>query len=325
MAPPNKAQNNNTVGGHGHVPVLLTAVLDALAISDDRSDLTYVDATLGAGGHSWAVAQQLSDKATLLGIDQDKAILQRTTQWLKENTATLASAPTLAFCHGAFGNIANHAGVLPEGMITGGILADIGVSSMQLDEAERGFSFRKDAPLDMRMNPGAGSTVAQLIAEADEATLSQWLWEFGEERKARQIAKVIVTERDKSPITTTTQLAELVKNCVAKQSNREQQWRIHPATKTFQALRIVANDELGQLDALLTGLPAVLTPGARVAIISFHSLEDRMVKRAFKHWQQEGWGKPLTKKPIVATDDEIATNPRSRSAKLRVFDWQATL
>lgn len=312
---------DETALNRGHVPVLLPAVLDALAITGPRAHLTYVDATLGAGGHSWAMAQQLSATGTLLGIDQDKGILEKTAQWLGQQSDAMADPPTVAFCHGAFGDVATHVGALPAGQITGGLLADIGVSSMQLDEGARGFSFKQAAPLDMRMNPSTGSTAAELMADADEATLAQWFFDYGEERKARPIARAIVAQRALTPITTTTQLADLVKGVVAKGANRQQQWRIHPATRVFQALRIVVNDELGQLNALLTTLPTVLAPGARVAIISFHSLEDRMVKRAYKHWQQEGWGRILTKKPVVATDEEIAQNPRSRSAKLRVFEW----
>jgi len=196
-----------------------------------------------------------------------------------------------------------------------GLLADLGICSDQLDAAERGFSFTHEGPLDMRMNRQDAETAADLIHRLPERELADLIYRFGEERHSRRIAKQIVEQRKKSRFTTTTQLAELVRRCVPHRGG------IDPATRTFQALRIAVNDELGALQRLLDALPRLLRPGGVAGIISFHSLEDRLVKQAFRNrelWQE------ITRKPITAQADEIASNPRARSAKLRLARRQAT-
>ena len=192
-----------------------------------------------------------------------------------------------------------------------GLLADLGFCSDQLEDAGRGLSFQTDGPLDMRMDTSAGESVAEMLARMNEYDLANLIYEYGEERQSRRIARKIVETRKLSPIRTTAQLADLVRSCVP----RDHKSRIDPATRTFQALRIAVNDELGSLDRLLTQLPRLLKAGGRVGIISFHSLEDRRVKQAFQ--DREIW-EAVTKKPVQAGDDETATNPRARSAKLRV-------
>lgn len=298
--------NNN-----GHIPVMLTEVLELLAIEDERSGLHYVDATLGAGGHSEAILQKLTRPGQLTGLDRDADTLAKTKTRLQRDYSQSFQA-----IHTPFGALAT---AVPR-TITGGLLADLGVSSMQLDQRQRGFSFKQDAPLDMRMDPTSNNpTAAELLKTASETQLADWFYQYGEERHSRPIARRIVDTRKTQPLETTKQLSELVTNVMAKKSNPNQRWRIHPATRVFQALRIAVNDELGQLEQLLDELPNVCQSGARIAIISFHSLEDRQVKLAFRQWKHAGLGEILTKKPLVATDVEIEANPRSRSAKLRGF------
>jgi 16S rRNA (cytosine1402-N4)-methyltransferase len=192
-----------------------------------------------------------------------------------------------------------------------GVLADLGICSDQLDDPERGLSFQQEGPLDMRLDTSQGETAAQLLARLDQRELADLIYEYGEERYSRRIAKRIIEERKKEPIRTTDQLAELVRRCVPRSKGHG----IDPATRTFQALRIAVNDELAALDGLLRKLPAIVKPGGRVGVISFHSLEDRRVKQTFRDstiWELK------TKKPVQASDAEIRNNPRSRSAKLRV-------
>ena len=195
------------------------------------------------------------------------------------------------------------------------MLADLGVSSLQLDDAARGFSFQAEGPLDMRMNPQAELTAEQVVNQIDEGTLANLIYEFGEERRSRRIARAIVRSR---PIRTTAQLADVV-SAAARPMNQAER-RIHPATRTFQALRIFVNHELDDLRALLEAAPRVLKPGGRLVIISFHSLEDRIVKDAFREGVKQGHYRMLTKKPVTAGEEEIDRNPRSRSAKLRAAE-----
>ncbi len=194
-----------------------------------------------------------------------------------------------------------------------GLLADLGVSSLQLQAPERGFSFQADGPLDMRMNPMSGDTAEQVVNHIDERELADVIYEFGEERRSRRIARAIVRSR---PIRTTTQLVEVV-SAAARSMKHE---RIHPATRTFQALRIFVNHELDDLKALLEAAPRVLKPGGRLVVISFHSLEDRIVKDAMREGAKQGLYSLLTKKPVIATEEEIDRNPRSRSAKMRAAE-----
>ncbi len=191
-----------------------------------------------------------------------------------------------------------------------GLLADLGICSAQLDDPGRGLSFQEDGPLDMRLDPTMGETAADLLARLDERDLADIFWKFGEERFSRRIARRIVERRRAEPLHTTGQFAELVRRCVPRAKNQ----RIDPATRAFQGLRIAVNDELGSLERLLAQLPRLVRPGGRVGVISFHSLEDRLGKHAFQ--DRTTW-EPLTKKPVTASDEEMRTNPRSRSAKFR--------
>jgi 16S rRNA (cytosine1402-N4)-methyltransferase len=192
-----------------------------------------------------------------------------------------------------------------------GLLADLGFASDQMDAADRGLSFQQDGPLDMRLDPTAGETAADLVARLSEYDLAKVFYEYGEERHSRRVARKIVEVRKQTPIRTTGQLADLVRSCVPREKGRS----FDPATRVFQALRIAVNDELGSLERLLAQLPRVVRPGGRVGVISFHSLEDRRVKQAFR--DRSTW-EPVTKKPVQAGEDEVRQNPRSRSAKLRV-------
>ena len=202
-----------------------------------------------------------------------------------------------------------------------GLLADVGVSSMQLDEAHRGFSFQADGDLDMRMNPRQGVTAEQVVNQFGEKELADLIYEFGEERRSRRIARAIVRAR---PITTTAELARVVAGCAPPMKRERGRHVIHPATRTFQALRIYVNGELDELKALLEAAPKILKPGGRLVVISFHSLEDRLVKDAFREGAQAGIYEVLTRKPLTAEQDEMDRNPRSRSAKLRAAERLGT-
>jgi 16S rRNA (cytosine1402-N4)-methyltransferase len=249
------------------------------------------------------IAAAIGPTGTLIGIDRDPGALEAARE--KLGTAT-------RLVHGNFSDLAFLLKELGVGQVDG-LLADLGASSPQFDRAERGFSFRQDGPLDMRMDPTQGETAASLVARTPERELADLIWRYGEERYSRRIARRLVEERRREPIRTTGRLAEIVRECVPKGPP----WKsggIDPATRTFQALRIATNRELEELEALLERLPPLVRPGGRVAIISFHSLEDRPVKQAFR--EREIWT-PLVKKPVTADEAEIGANPRARSAKLR--------
>ncbi len=302
-----------------HQPVLLNEILEYLVPS--RPDGTLVDATVGLGGHSEALLERHSE-VRLIGIDRDPEALERSRQRLSRfgDRVTLVRGR-----HESLIDILKQSGTNE----VAGILADLGVSSMQLDDAARGFSFRFDAPLDMRMGP-EGKSAADLVNELDEYELTRILRDYGEEPMARRIARAIVHARVTGPIETTTQLAGVIKS-VKKQRYGE----IDPSTLTFQALRIATNEELVGLEPFADDAVSVLEPNARVAIISFHSLEDRIIKRAFRRLEGEctcppnmpvcGCGakaviRQLTGRPVTASEEEISQNPRSRSAKLRVAE-----
>lgn len=303
----------------GHVPVLLGPVLEGLAI---RPDGNYVDGTFGRGGHSRAILGRLGPAGRLVAIDRDPA--------------AVASAPEALSRDPRFelvrDEIAQLETVMEQRGLEGradGILFDLGVSSPQLDEAGRGFSFLRDGPLDMRMDPESGQNAAEFIARVDEKTLKRVLATFGEERMAGPIARAIVAARGRAPITRTGELADIV--AAAVPGRRE---KIHPATKTFQAIRIFVNRELEQLQAALEQSLGVLRKGGRLCVVSFHSLEDRIVKRFFREHSREPEqyrGLPsvpaewqaklfLVGKPVTAGPGEIAGNPRARSARLRVAE-----
>jgi 16S rRNA (cytosine1402-N4)-methyltransferase len=282
-----------------HTPVLLDRVLEHLAVSSGQ---TIVDCTLGGGGHAEAIAARLAPAGRLIGLDQDESMLA-------EARARLRGLP-VELVHANFDQlrpVLNRLGI----DAVDAVLADLGVCSEQLDDPERGLSFMRSGPLDMRLDRSAGPTAAALVAQLNERDLARIFFEYGEERFSRRVARRIVDARARTPIATTAALAELVRRAVPHRGG------IDPATRVFQALRIAVNDELGALERLLAGLPHCLRPGGRAAIISFHSLEDRLVKRAFK--QKAIW-RELTRKPLQPTEEETRGNPRARSAKMRAAE-----
>jgi 16S rRNA (cytosine1402-N4)-methyltransferase len=276
-----------------HTSVLATEAIDALAIVPDG---TYVDATFGAGGHTRLILERLGPHGRTIAFDADP---------LAGSLAPEDSRLTLI--HANFRALAEELAQRSIGAVDG-VLYDLGVSSMQLDDGARGFSFRTDAPLDMRLDPTQGETAADYIASHDEVELADAIFRFGDERNSRRIARALKTKLPR----TTGELAAIVAGTVHVRGHRE---RIHPATKTFQALRIAVNDELGALRTSLDAAIRVVRPGGRIAVISFHSLEDRIVKLLFR---EDDRLQRVTRKPIVPSDEEIAINPRARSAKLRV-------
>ncbi|HUY95147.1 MAG TPA: 16S rRNA (cytosine(1402)-N(4))-methyltransferase RsmH [Terracidiphilus sp.] len=292
-----------------HVPVLLTEALQYLAI---RPGATVVDCTVGLGGHSEAMARRLGAKGKLIGFDRDPEALKLARERLERVCRELGTeAPAVELIDQAFSTIAER--VAPGSV--DGVLADFGVSSLQLDAATRGFSFSAEGPLDMRMNPREGMTAAQVVNEASERELADLIYQFSEERRSRRIARAIVKGR---PVTTTTQLARIVASAAPAMKGD----RIHPATRTFQGLRIYLNRELDEIKALLEAAPTLLKPSGRFAVISFHSLEDRLVKDSLRDGARAGIWTVLTKKPVTAGEDEMDRNPRSRSAKLRAAERQ---
>jgi len=295
-------------GKRGHVPVLLKEAIDFLAI---RRGGTYIDATVGLGGHSYEIAKRLGALGRLIAVDKDRAALEAARERLQQPPELSGDWPKVELIHGSFADLAND----QRPKDSDGLIADLGVSSLQLDNAERGFSFQAEGPLDMRMNTQSGQTAEQVVNQVDEVTLANLIYEFGEERRSRRIARAIVRSR---PIQTTAQLAEIV-SAAARPMNQAER-RIHPATRTFQALRIFVNRELDDLRKLLEAAPQMLKPGGRLVIISFHSLEDRIVKDALREGSKRGHYRLLTKKPVTASEEEIDRNPRSRSAKLRAAE-----
>ena len=312
-------------GGHGevgHVPVLLKQAIDFLSV---RRGGTYIDATVGLGGHSYEIAKRLGAPGHLIGLDKDPAALEIAGERLVVGPSSSVVGedksqrptsndrrrdwPRVELVHGSFAEIAK--GQRPQTI--DGILADLGVSSLQLGNAARGFSFQAEGPLDMRMNPQSELTADQVVNHMDERELADVIYEFGEERRSRRIARAIVRSR---PIRSTAQLADLI-SAATRPMKPE---RIHPATRTFQALRIFVNRELDDLRALSNAAPQLLKPGGRLVIISFHSLEDRIVKDALRDGVRQGHYKLLTKKPVTAAEEETGRNPRSRSAKLRAAE-----
>ena len=290
-----------------HVPVLLEESLEYLNVQPGG---VYVDATLGLGGHSAAIARKLGGAGRLICFDRDPEAMAKAQARLAAVAEELgAEMPQVQYVPRPFSEIAE---VIEPGSLDG-LLADFGVSSLQLDEAHRGFSFRADGPLDMRMDSRSELTAQQVVNQADEEDLANLIYEFGEERRSRRIARAIVRAR---PIETTAELARVI-SAVAPSMKGD---KIHPATRTFQALRIRVNDEIGEIQSLLKSAESLLKPGGRVVLISFHSLEDRPVKDSFKEAAKAGTLEILTKKPVVAGEQESLRNPRSRSAKLRAAE-----
>ena len=291
----------------GHLPVLLNEAIDFLSV---QAAGTYIDATVGAAGHSYAIAKRLGARGRLIGFDKDPAALERARLRLEPPSGETEVWPQIEYRQQSFAAVTE----LPPASADG-LLADIGISSLQLADAQRGFSFQAEGPLDMRMDPGAERTADQVVNRFDERELANLIYEFGEERRSRRIARAIVRAR---PLRSTRHLAETIAAAARPMNQAER--RIHPATRTFQAIRIWVNRELDDLQALLTAAPHVLKPGGRLVVISFHSLEDRIVKDALREGAQRGVVRLLTKKPVTAGDAEIAQNPRSRSAKLRAAE-----
>ncbi len=315
----NGDRETGSIGGPArHVPVLLTEALDALAL---RPGGRYVDGTFGAGGYARALLER-APEATLLALDRDPTAIAGGADLV----AGMAGRLTLSQARfGDLGTEATRFGMVP----LDGVVLDIGVSSMQLDEAERGFSFRLDGPLDMRMGRH-GTSAADLVNEADEGALADIFYHYGEERRSRAVARAVIEARRKAPLTTTKQLADLVAGIV-----RAEPGAAHPATRVFQALRIAVNDELGELVQALHAAEAVLRPGGRLAVVTFHSLEDRIVKQfmAARSGRAPAGSrhapataapvatfKLVTKGPVAPSEPEMQRNPRARSAKLRAAE-----
>jgi 16S rRNA (cytosine1402-N4)-methyltransferase len=310
----------NAIDG-GHVPVLLAESLAALALRDDG---IYVDGTFGRGGHSRAVLRSLGARGTLVAIDRDPEA---------EAAAAAIVDPRFVFRRGWFSELPQLLAALSIREVDG-VLLDLGVSSAQLDDPARGFSYRFDGPLDMRMDPSRGERASDFIARASVAELTEVIRNYGEERFAQSIARAIAKARDAAPIVTTRQLADVVAQAVGARTRGD--WRQDPAARTFQAVRIAVNHELHEVSAALPGIIELLAPGGRLAVISFHSLEDRIVKRFFARASQPFGGDAriarmpipqaalpqpplaLASRAIKPGADEIARNPRSRSAILRV-------
>ncbi len=302
-----------------HVPVLLDEAMELLKV---RGGGTYIDATLGFGGHASAIVKALAKEGSggkLIGFDRDPEAMELARKRLQAVVEELGErAPVLELHSVEFSQLGAMAGLEGSGAViqpasVDGILADFGASSMHFDDAHRGFSFQADGPLDMRMNPRGGITAEQVVNQADENDLANLIYEFGEERRSRRIARAIVRAR---PIHTTAQLAQVVKAAAPPMNYGG----IHPATKTFQAIRIHVNQELTEISALLAAAPKLLKPGGRLVVISFHSLEDRLVKDALREGASQGVYEVLTRKPLTAGEAETGRNPRARSAKLRAAE-----
>lgn len=292
----------------GHIPVLPD---DVARLLDPQPGQTLLDGTLGRGGHAALLIPALSPGGRYVGFDLDEDNLA----FARDRLTPLAEqhGVRLDLHHANFADARHRLGDASVDRL----LADLGFASSQMDDPARGMSFTREGPLDMRLNRGQPTSAAELVNRLSERELADLIYQFGEERLSRRIARKITEARSKAPITTTSGLAELVSAAYGPAARRSP---IHPATRTFMALRIAVNGELEALDRLLDDLPALLRPGGRAAIISFHSLEDRRVKHTMQRLEQDNLGKRLTRKPITATDDEVAANPRSRSAKLRAFE-----
>ena len=293
-------------GQYRHRSVLLDSAVDLLVNDPDG---VYVDGTFGRGGHSRLILGRLGQGGKVLGIDKDPDAIQ---------VARDLSASDARFqpFHGSFAELG--AAAEAQGwMKVNGVLLDLGVSSPQLDDATRGFSFMRDGPLDMRMDPGQAPSAAQWLAEADEKDIANVIWRYGEEKFSRRIARLVVERRKEVPLETTRQLASLVSEAVPKKEKHK-----HPATRTFQALRIWVNRELDGLDVFLRSLASRLAAGARMVIISFHSLEDRIVKHTLRELEQGGGVdlRVLTRRPVRPGPNEVSRNPRARSARLRAAE-----
>ncbi|WZL74731.1 16S rRNA (cytosine(1402)-N(4))-methyltransferase RsmH [Clostridiaceae bacterium 35-E11] len=305
-----------------HVSVLLKETIENLNI---KADGIYIDGTLGGGGHASQICEHLNEQGLLIGVDQDEEALKAAEGKLNKYSNQKM------FVHSNFSNIKN---ILLERNISkiDGMILDLGVSSYQLDEGSRGFSYKHDAPLDMRMDRNKDFSAETIINEYEEKALQRIIQEYGEERWAKRIASFIVNERNKHPIRTTGELVEIIKNAIPAAARRSGP---HPAKRTFQAIRIEVNNELGILEQTVRAISEVLNPGGRICIITFHSLEDRIIKNTFRDLsiackcppeypicKCDGKAvlKVITRKPILPSEEELQNNPRARSAKLRVAE-----
>lgn len=287
--------------GSSHTPVLLNEVLAAL---DPKPGEFMIDGTIDGGGHAHAILAKIGTEGVLMGVDWDYEMIERGKLIFKEReNVTLVQ-----------GNYADLPEILKERKMerADGLLLDLGFSSTQLEYGDRGFSFQKNEILDMRYDQGRDEMAADVVNKKKEQELADIFYKYGEERASRKIAKAIIEARKKKPIITTNDLSEIVAKCVRK-------GKTHPATKVFQALRIYVNAELENLETVLKNIGEIVRPGGKIAIITFHSLEDRIVKNAFKELEKHKKAVILTKKPIQATRAEVKENPRSRSAKLRAI------
>lgn len=300
-----------------HISVLLKECL--LAFKDLKLS-TFVDGTLGAGGHSEAILSAHPEMTQFIGIDQDPSALEIASKRLEK------FRDKSSFVHGNFSDLEH----LLKNQKVDGILVDLGVSSMQLDQAERGFSFMRDGPLDMRMNPKLEISAKDIVNTWEEKALADIFYQYGEEKQSYKAARAIIESRQIKPFETTLELAAVIEKSI-----KRIKWDLHPATKIFQALRIAVNGELDRLEAFLPQAMNALRPGGRLAVITFHSLEDRIVKHRFAYYASDKestsgiggmflmktpTGKVITRKALEADDEEVKVNPRSRSAKLRVLE-----
>jgi len=294
-----------------HKPVMLGEVMSF--IKPGKGDII-VDATIGAGGHSCEILKKIQPDGLLIGIDKDAEILKIAGKFLSK----------ISDCYKLYQADYVNLGEILEKLKIGkvnGILLDLGVSSLQLDSLDRGFSFSKEGPLDMRMDRTQGITAEDLLKRLSEREMADIFWRYGEERKSRRVARAIMYERQRgTSIKTTTQLAKIVEKALYVPRGYSKKKRIHPATRVFQALRIVVNDELKSLEQFLNDAYGFLASGSRIVVVSFHSLEDRLVKRAFREGKNTSRLEILTKKPLIPLDSEIRENVRSRSAKLRAAE-----
>ncbi|MFA5945298.1 MAG: 16S rRNA (cytosine(1402)-N(4))-methyltransferase RsmH [Patescibacteria group bacterium] len=277
-----------------HIPVLAKEVLEGLALKPGE---TVIDGTLGGGGHATLMLRATAPDGRLIGFDRDERNLKIACEGMK------GSSDRVVYVHDSFANMRAHAEQADA------VLLDLGFSSMHVDDPERGFSFMKEGPLDMRYDTSAGETAADIVNSASREDIAEMLRVYGEEPFARQIAKAITDRRKDEKFKTTLDLAQTIEAVIPRRG------KTHPATRTFQALRIAVNDELGELKKGLEAAESILSPGGRIAVITFHSLEDRMVKNYFKESSRLT---ATTKKPIIPSDEEANENPRSRSAKLRI-------
>ena len=289
-----------------HIPVLMDEVLDAM---QPQPGHVAVDGTLGGAGHTQRLLDKVGESGRVIAFDRDPGPVEAAAQKIDD--------PRLTLIHANYADIPEHLNSLGIEHVDS-LLLDLGLSSDQLEDRDRGFSYQSDGPLDLRFNPLAGEAAWKLVNRLSEKHLADLIYQFGEERLSRRIARKIVAARQDAPIRTSIELAQLVRRCVPRSKNHS----IDPATRTFQALRIAVNEELKWLSVAMERLPKVLAVGGRMSVISFHSLEDRIVKQSFAQQAINASFelKVLTRKPIMASPEELESNPRSRSAKMRVAE-----